>query len=258
PKQFCPKCPHQQALKFRGVGTEQIERSLKAVLPEVRTLRIDGDTTKHKGSHDKLFRQFATQKADVLIGTQMVAKGLHFPGVTLAAILNCDSSLNIPDFRSSEQVFQLITQVAGRAGRGEMMGEVVLQTQIPENTTIQLGAKQDFEAFFQQEIVVRETFGYPPFTHFIKIQFSGENAALVEECGKKFCAMTKSMLKNVVVHPLVPSGHHKINLLFRFQFLLTTAAIYPVHRVLREIQRRIAIPRQVRLRIDVDPISTFF
>ncbi|MBI3236531.1 MAG: primosomal protein N', partial [Chlamydiales bacterium] len=127
PKQ-CPECKQGETLQYKGVGTQQVEKTLHAIFPEIRTLRMDADTTRHKGSHEILLKQFRSGKADVLIGTQMIAKGLHFPSVTLVGILSPDGALNIPDFRSSETLFQLITQVAGRSGRGELPGEVVIQT----------------------------------------------------------------------------------------------------------------------------------
>ena len=116
PPKSCPKC-HTESIKFKGAATEMVERALHAIFPEIRTLRLDADTTRHKGSHELLFKQFRAGKADVLIGTQMIAKGLHFPMVTLVGVLNADSSLQVPDFRASETVFQLLTQVAGRSGR---------------------------------------------------------------------------------------------------------------------------------------------
>ncbi len=254
----CGQCKAETDMQFHGVGTEQIERSIKAVLPDLRCLRIDGDTTKHKGSHDKLFRQFSTQKADVLIGTQMIAKGLHFPSVTLVAILNSDHGLNIPDFRASEQIYQLIVQVAGRAGRGELAGEVLIQTHMPENGTIRLAATQNFEEFFAQEIEVRRLFGYPPFTHFIKLRFIGQDALLTEKVGSQFRELVKREIKRAIVHPLVPSGHAKIKDQFRFQFLVRGVAIYEMHKTLLAVKERFVLPKTVSLRIDVDPISTFF
>ncbi|MCH9610649.1 MAG: Primosomal protein N' [Chlamydiales bacterium] len=250
----CGGCGARSDMQFRGVGTEQIERALKAVLPDVRCMRIDGDTTKHKGSHDKLFRQFSTQKADVLIGTQIIAKGLHFPGVTLVAILNSDGGLNIPDFRASEQIFQLVVQVAGRAGRGELPGEVMIQTHMPENATIRLASKQDYEAFFNQEIETREMFGYPPFTHFTKVRFSGEDADLVERVGSRF----RSKINVGVVHPLVPSGHAKVKDQFRFHFLIRATSPSQIQQAILRAKQEVAIPKSCQMRIDVDPISTFF
>ncbi len=251
----CPKCHERQDLKYKGVGTEQIERALHAVLPEVRTLRVDGDTTKHKGSHEHLFRQFRTGKADVMIGTQMIAKGLHFPSVTLVAVLNGDSNLNIPDFRASEQTFQLITQVAGRAGRGELAGEVVIQTRMPENPTIQFAAEQDYLAFYKQEIETREMFGFPPFTHLAKLTFRGPDCGVTELTGKQYREkLCQHLKKGFVVHPLVPSGHAKIKDNYRFQFLVRGTSIQKLNAAIHKVP----FPKNVRLHIDIDAISTFF
>src|SRR5262249_20425773 len=145
PPRICPQCKAEDDLKFKGAGTEMVERSLHAFLPNVRTLRLDADTTRHKGSHELLFKQFRAGKADVLIGTQMIAKGLHFPQVTLVGILHADASLQIPDFRASEHVFQLLTQVAGRSGRGALSGEVIIQTHLPDHAVIELAKEQNYE-----------------------------------------------------------------------------------------------------------------
>ncbi|MGH2613290.1 MAG: replication restart helicase PriA, partial [Rhabdochlamydiaceae bacterium] len=154
----CPSCKAQDSFKFKGAGTEHVERTLHAIFPGIRTLRLDADTTKHRGSHDKVFKQFRAGKADVLIGTQMVAKGLHFPSVTLVGILNPDMSLHIPDFRASEHVFQLITQVAGRSGRSHLKGEVILQTTLPNHPLFLQAAQLNYPAFYQEEIHVRKAF----------------------------------------------------------------------------------------------------
>ncbi|MCH9609423.1 MAG: Primosomal protein N' [Chlamydiales bacterium] len=253
PPTTCPSCQETQDFSYKGVGTEQVERAIHAVLPEVRTLRVDGDTTRHKGSHERLFRQFRTGKADVMIGTQMIAKGLHFPLVTLVAILNSDSALNIPDFRASEQTFQLITQVAGRAGRGELPGEVVIQTQLPTNPTIELASKQDYVSFYKQEIEIRETFGFPPYTHLVKLTFSNPNSLLTEQVGNQFRNNLSKELSGCIIHPLVPSGHPKVRDQFRFQFLIRG----PIVKITRAI-RKVPYPTQVKLHLDIDSISTFF
>ena len=172
PPNHCPSC-HSETIKYTGIGTEQVENTLHAIMPEIRTIRMDGDTTKHKGSHDRLFRHFRTGKADVLIGTQMISKGLHFPAVTLVGILNSDASLNLPDFRASEQTFQIITQVSGRSGRGPLPGNVIIQSFMTDNHTIQTSAKQDFELFYNTEIQSRQFFQYPPYVRMVKITFTG-------------------------------------------------------------------------------------
>ena len=181
-------------MKFRGIGTEQVQKALHAIFSDIRSIRLDADTTRHKGSHQKLLKEFANGKADVLIGTQMIAKGLHFPQVTLVGILNSDSSLHIPDFRASETTFQLITQVAGRAGRGQVAGEVIIQTSMPDNATIQLASKQDYDAFFRDTIQTRKMFGYPPFSQLAKAAFSGSDHKRTFSTAQEFCASMRERL----------------------------------------------------------------
>ncbi|MBS0623672.1 MAG: primosomal protein N' [Verrucomicrobia bacterium] len=255
PPKLCPSCKVSEDLKFRGVGTEQIQKALHALLPDVRTLRIDGDTTRHKGSHDKLLREFRTGKADILIGTQMIAKGLHFPSVTLVAVLNADSSLNIPDFRASEQTFQLITQVAGRAGRGELAGEVILQTQLPDNAIIQVAAEQDYLKFYSQELETRRLFNFPPFIHLAKCTFSGLDAVLTEQVCLEFRKkLITKLSRSAHVHPVGPSGYARVKDLYRFQFLIRAPSMREVGAAISQL----SVPKQVKLHVDLDALSTFF
>ncbi|MBA3958303.1 MAG: primosomal protein N' [Parachlamydiaceae bacterium] len=259
PPTSCPECHSPNPMKFRGVGTEQIEKALHAILPGIRTLRIDADTTKHKGSHQKLFRAFATGKADVVIGTQMIAKGLHFPQVTLVGVLNSDSSLNIPDFRASETVFQLITQVAGRSGRGVLAGEVIVQTCMPDNSTILHASKQDYEGFFKEELAVRELFHYPPLAQMAKIAFAGEDRALTLTTAEQMRSHLIGLLPaQFELHPVVPAGHAKVKDLYRLQFLVRGPNISVLNRALIEAQTKISLPKGVRMKVDVNPSSTFF
>lgn len=255
----CPTCHGKKPLKFRGAGTEQIERALHAIFPEIRTIRMDADTTRHKGSHQKLLRDFGTGKADVLIGTQMIAKGLHFPEVTLVGILNSDTSLNIPDFRASENVFQLITQVSGRSGRGTAPGEVIIQTCLPDNTTIQFASKQDYLGFYNEEISVREMFGYPPFSHMAKLLFSGPDAKQTADAAERLrAALLKQFPSQYEINPVVPCGYAKVKDRYRYQFLIRGPTMHPFNNALKLVQEQCPIPRQVKLNVDVNPSSTFF
>lgn len=259
PPTECPGCRGKKPLKFRGVGTEQIERALHAIFPSIRTLRMDADTTRHKGSHQKLLRDFGTGKADVLIGTQMIAKGLHFPEVTLVGILNSDAGLNIPDFRASETVFQLITQVAGRSGRGVMAGEVIIQTSLPDNATIQYASCQDYLGFYKEEIAVREIFRYPPFSHMAKLLFSGKNAQQTQGAAEQIRQLLiQNLSSQFEFNPVIPCGYTKVKDQFRFQFLIRGPTMYPLSGALQAIQEKHPIPRQVKLFIDINPSSTFF
>jgi primosomal protein N' (replication factor Y) len=259
PPTECPSCHGRRPLKFRGVGTEQIERALHAIFPSIRTLRVDADTTRHKGSHQKILRDFGTGKADVLIGTQMIAKGLHFPEVTLVGVLNSDAGLNIPDFRASENVFQVVTQVAGRSGRGVIPGEVIIQTGVPENVTIQYAAKQDYVGFYQEEIEVRQLFRYPPFCHMAKLLFSGKNAQQTQGTAEQMRQiLIQHLPSQFEFNPVVPCGYTKVKDQYRFQFLVRGPTMYSLNQVLQTIQEKFPLPRQVKLFVDVNPSSTFF
>ncbi len=256
PPRKCPSCNCESQLKFKGTGTEQVERALHAIFPEIRSIRMDADTTRHKGSHDKLFKQFRAGKADILIGTQMIAKGLHFPSVTLVGILNADSAINIPDFRASENVFQLITQVAGRAGRGALEGEVIIQTLNPESSLIEAASKEDFPTFYNEEIVAREHFTFPPFSHLAKLTFSGTSQEFTFREATRFHQdLVKSLPQNFTLFPVVPSGHAKVKDKYRFKILIKGENMFVLSDLLKKILRP---PKQVRLLIDIDPTSTFF
>lgn len=259
PPKICPTCRHEHPMKFRGVGTELVEKSLHAVLPEVRTIRMDADTTRHKGSHQRLLRDFGCGKADVLIGTQMIAKGLHFPSVTLVGVLNSDAGLNIPDFRASETSFQLITQVAGRAGRGAMAGEVIIQTCMPDNSTIKYASHHDYEGFYREEIQTREIFGYPPFSQMAKIAFSGLNQEEVLNAAEKVRHfMTECLSEGFRIHPVIPAGHAKVKDKYRFQFLILGPGIYPIGRAIDAMRANFAVPDDIKMSVDINPTSTYF
>lgn len=259
PPRQCPACKSPDPMKFKGVGTEQIEKALYAVLPDIRIIRVDADTTKHKGSHQKLLRAFGSGKADVLLGTQMIAKGLHFPQVTLVGVLNSDASLNIPDFRASETVFQLITQVAGRAGRGVMPGEVIVQTCMPDNATIQHAAAQDYMKFYEDEIEVRKLFHYPPFSHLIKLAFSGPVQQQTLDLAMQMRALLqKELPSQYELHPVIPAGYVKVRDKFRYQFLVRGPGVYVVNKVIAEIRASVQMPDNVKLLVDVNPLSTLF
>jgi primosomal protein N' (replication factor Y) len=256
PPQHCPSCKEGEPLKFSGAGTEQVEAALHAIFPEIRTLRLDADTTKHKGSHQKLYKAFRTGKADVLIGTQMVAKGLHFPEVTLVGILNCDSGLQIPDFRASETTFQLLTQVAGRAGRGDLKGEVFIQTCLTENSVIQHAKAHNVEAFLKEELEVRKLFAFPPYHQLIKVRFSGIELHQVRQVAENFRLAVER--EGVECSPVSPCGHAKIKEQHRLHLFVKGAKITPLIQAVQQVKGRFSLPKSVRLFIDVNPASTFF
>jgi primosomal protein N' (replication factor Y) (superfamily II helicase) len=259
PTKTCPSCKSDSCLKFKGTGTELIQASLNKIFPQIRTLRIDRDTTSQKHSHDKLLKEFRSGKADVLIGTQMIVKGLHFPSVTLVGVLNSDGALNIPDFRSGETVFQLITQVAGRAGRSYLPGEVVIQTFMPDNSIIKFASKQDYDGFYEQEIQARDYFNYPPFSQIVKFVFSGKcENDVINICSNFRATIIKKLTNDFNIHPTIPCGHAKIKDHFRYQFLIRGKKINLLTNIINQTKKEFTIPSSINFLVDIDPLSTFF
>jgi primosomal protein N' (replication factor Y) len=175
--QTCPQCS-SRSFKLLGIGTQRVEEELRELLPQAKLLRWDRDVTARRHAHEELLAIFRDHKADILIGTQMVAKGLHLPQVTLVGIINADIGLNFPDFRAGERCFQLLCQVAGRAGRGLKAGTVIIQTYTPENYAIQAAASYDYSGFYNQEIEYRRQFNYPPFSQLIRLIYTHTNEVL--------------------------------------------------------------------------------
>jgi len=255
PPKVCPNCASHDVIKYKGTGTEKVEAMLHGIFGNIRTVRIDADTTRHKGSLDKLLGEFRSGKADVLIGTQMVAKGLHFPQVTLVGVLNSDASLNIPDFRAQESVFQLITQVAGRAGRAEAAGEVIIQTALPEHSIIQQAAQQDYLAFYNDEIAVRQAFYFPPFAKIVKLLFSAKDEKRLFTFASTYQAALKSQLpEGFICHPVVASGYARVKDLYRYQFLVRGPSIGAICKAIEFSDRLVALPSSISRYIDVDPL----
>lgn len=189
----CPNC-NSRSIAYYGTGTQKAYDELQEVFPQARILRMDVDTTRKKGAHEKILRAFGKGEADILLGTQMIAKGLDFPNVTLVGVLNADTSLNLPDFRSSERTFQLLTQVAGRAGRGDKSGEVVIQTYNPDHYAIQLAKKQDYETFYRYEMSVRKQISYPPYYYTVGITLSLADELELTRKAYQVLAMLKEAL----------------------------------------------------------------
>lgn len=259
PPSTCPSCGRHGEMKFKGVGTEQVEKALKAIIPDIRTLRIDADTTRHKGSHEKLFKEFATHKADVLIGTQMVAKGLHFPLVTLVGVINCDQTLQFPDFKAQETTFQLITQVSGRAGRSFHAGEVILQSTLVDHPLLKLAKTQDYKAFYQEEIAIRELFSFPPIRSMAKVRLSGDDEKKTESLLNEYREeLLKLLPKEYTVMPVVASGHLKVKDRYFYQFILMGPHLAAFREAAKKLDSSFETPRKYRLHIDINPVSTYF
>lgn len=191
----CPQCGSRYVKHF-GVGTEKIQEEIRRVFPTARVMRMDFDTTRKKNSHEFIYNAFKNGEADILIGTQMVTKGLDFKNVTLVGVIAADMSLNLPDFRSSERTFQLMTQVAGRAGRGKKKGNVIIQTYNPEHYSIEYAALNDFQDFYKEEIGIRYNMNYPPFSKILCINMSSKNENLLIKSIQNIGIILKNILKN--------------------------------------------------------------
>lgn len=254
-KAVCKKCHSKETMRFQGPGTEQVERALKALFKEARVLRMDRDTTRHKGSHDALYREFKSQKADILIGTQMIAKGLDFPLVTLVGILNADSMLHIPDFRSAENAFQLLSQVAGRAGRGDFPGEVILQTRLPEYQVMHYASKGDYKNFFAEELLLRKQFHYPPYKKMCRIVLQSTESALIERFGVYLTQLLeKNREPDVDILPYTLCGLTKAKGKHRGQILLKAQKFTSLKKMVLLIPKH----EKIKCLVDIDPLQTFF
>ncbi|WP_066053102.1 primosomal protein N' [Robertmurraya korlensis] len=216
----CPECQSEH-IRYFGTGTQKIEEELGKVLPEARVIRMDVDTTSKKGAHEKLLTEFGEGKADILLGTQMIAKGLDFPKITLVGVLSADTMLHIPDFRSSEKTFQLLTQVSGRAGRHELTGEVIVQTYTPEHYSIQFAAQQDYDLYYEREMQIRKLHHYPPFYYISLITVSHENLMKVVSVTEKITGYVRNSLspEAIVLGP-VASPIPRIKNRYRYQCLI--------------------------------------
>ncbi|MGA9225361.1 MAG: primosomal protein N' [Mesobacillus sp.] len=217
---ICPEC-NSEHIRYFGTGTQKVEEELNKLLPEARVIRMDVDTTGRKGSHERLLTAFQEGQADILLGTQMIAKGLDFPNITLVGVLSADTMLHLPDFRSSEKTFQLLTQVSGRAGRHQLPGEVVIQTYTPEHYSVELAGTQDYDLFYQQEMMVRKVHQYPPFYFISLVTVShGELMKVVSVTEKVAKFISSRLSKEAVVLGPVASPIPRINDRYRYQCLI--------------------------------------
>jgi primosomal protein N' (replication factor Y) len=256
----CPVCANPCQV-FRGVGTQQLEQALGGLLPRARLARMDVDTTARKGAHRRILEEFAAGRVDILLGTQMVAKGHDFPGVTLVGVVNADAGLSLPDFRAAERTFHLLAQVAGRAGRGQLAGDVYIQTASPHHPAIALAAEHDFAAFYAQEAALRESLRYPPFARLTQITGLGpERGALraameaIEAELRPRGATVAAVAALQVLGP-APSPIPRLRGRFRDQLLLKGALSETAKQ--RLVERLAAIARErpgVEFQVDVDPV----
>lgn len=253
----CPSCDSKK-IRYYGTGTQKVQAELEKLLPEARILRMDVDTTRKKGAHERLLAKFGAHEADILLGTQMIAKGLDFPDVTLVGVLNADTSLSLPDYRSSERTFQLLTQVSGRAGRADKTGQVVIQTYNPEHYAIQLACRQDYEQFFFYEMNLRHLNNYPPYYYTIKITVSAKSEA---EAAKESFAIKKGLDQCLSPQALVlgptPSSILKIKNRFYYQLVIKYKQEPALEKYLQDLllQSQSGEKKGIMVVIDREPVN---
>jgi primosomal protein N' (replication factor Y) (superfamily II helicase) len=249
----CPACG-KDALIYAGFGTEKVESTVAHIFPKATVRRMDADSMTRKEAYRETLRNFRTGKIDILVGTQMIAKGLHFPNVTLVGIINADLALHLPDFRAGERTFQLLTQVAGRAGRGETPGEVFVQTYTPFSPSIQFARHHDFAGYFQQELEFRERCDFPPFKHAILITARSAHegrAKLSAETLKR--RLKEALPEEFILGDATPAPLEKLQGQFRFHILIRGEAIMRLSRLVRDTLDKLPFPEDVTVAVDVDP-----
>lgn len=258
----CPACG-REALKPYGFGTERLEKRLSEIFPGCRTARMDRDSIRRKGQTFRLLRKFSLQEVDVLIGTQMITKGYDFPGVTLVGVLAADFSLGFPDFRAAERTFQVLSQVAGRAGRGAQKGRVIIQTFYPEHYAVAAAKNHDYPSFFEQETALRGLLGYPPFSYLACLRLQGNGEARTAEISRAVCLEIGRMVgrwprrgKEIQILGPVEAPFAKLRGKYRWQILVKSPSSALLHHLLGHVEalsRRMLRKTGVSLAIDVDP-----
>jgi len=260
----CPNCKGRY-IKYFGAGTQKIEGEVARLFPDARTIRMDTDTTRRKGAHETIVNKFRRGEYDILIGTQMVAKGLDFPNVTLVGVVSADTCLNLPDYKAGERTFQLLTQVAGRAGRGDKGGHVIVQTYSPEHYAIELGKAHDYRGFYNEEIACRNEGQYPPFSRLILIVVSGKSLPVVER--HSFCLVralgaqikSSNRWKRTRILGPAPCALARVKGMHRWQILLKVDPGIESEghvKLIEEMLNACPLPSyDIMVQVDVDPES---
>lgn len=248
----CPKCKTQ--LDFFGYGTEKIESYLNKEFPEIRVLRMDTDTTRRKNSYQKMMEQFKNHEYDCLLGTQMISKGLDFPKVSVVGIINADTTLNIPDFRSGERTFDLLYQAAGRAGRSDTLGNVVIQTFNKDNFILKCVAEQDYEKFYNYEMNIRKKLKYSPYYYLVSLKVTSKDYELAsKEAGKVANYLKKNISETSIVLGPTTSNVFKVNNIYRFQIIIKYRFDNKLINALKELDKLFVLNNKVNLEIDKNP-----
>ena len=252
----CLECGFK-AIRFSGIGTQKLELEVKALFPECACERMDTDTMRKPGSHEETLNRFRNGEIQILVGTQMIAKGLDFPNVTLVGVINADTALHFPDFRAAEKTFGLVTQVAGRSGRGDKGGRVLVQTFSPDHKAIIAATRHDYEQFVESEQGLRKQFGYPPYGFLTRVVVRSESDDLARETCQQIakCIQEKSEQLNVKARLLGPSKAtvEKLRGKFRYHLLLRTENSDEIQPVIRHVQSSIKVVEDVQWIADIDP-----
>jgi len=254
PRKVCPSC-HEESLLYKGVGTEKVERDLRKLLPEARIARMDSDTMSKRGAHASVLRDFKAHKLDIIVGTQMIAKGLDFPKVTAVGVISADSNLNLPDFRAGERTFNLITQVAGRAGRGDLGGEVIVQTYTPEHYAIKLAAKHDYKNFYLREIDARRALIFPPFTNLVKITLRSRAEEKVIKIAEKLAGLLRKEISEENMLGPAPSPMVKLRGYYRWNILIKAKSREKIVKTLKTTLKGFRKGSDVFMAVDIDPMT---
>jgi primosomal protein N' (replication factor Y) len=250
----CPSC-RATGLHYGGIGTERLEREVELAFPDYRSRRMDSDTMRSPGSHEQVLAAFKAGEVRILLGTQMIAKGLDFPDVTLVGVVNADTALHLPDFRAAERTFQLVAQVAGRTGRGDRPGRVLVQTYAPEHPAIQAAVRHDYHAFVASELPEREKYGVPPFGRLVRLIARGpEESAVFAYLQQMAEALRAAAEPTVRVLGPAPAPILKIRNLYRFHIQIRCPGPRPLQLLARSVPHTVPTPHGIELAIDVDPI----
>lgn len=249
----CPEC-NMEALSYLGLGTEKLESNLNKMFPEARIVRMDVDTTNKKGSHEKIINDFKDQKYDILLGTQMISKGLDFPLVTLVGVINADASLNIPDFRSGERTFELLSQVSGRAGRDKVPGEVIIESFNPDNIYLNCVKNNSYEDFYNYEMSSRRKLKYPPYYYLVNIRISCKNLDnTFKEASNVYKYLKKNLANDTIVYNPTPTSILKVNNIFRYQILIKYRYDGYLINTLKKLDEMYANNKYIDFMVDFNP-----
>ena len=250
----CPNCKEDD-LNYLGLGTEKVELELNKIFPNAKTIRMDQDTTSKKGSHEKIIRDFKERKYDILLGTQMISKGLDFPYVTLVGIINADTTLNIPDFRSNERTFALLYQASGRAGRSSLKGDVIIQTYNPDNFVLNCVKNNDFQSFYDYEMNIRKILKYSPYYYLASLKIiSDDYKVALENANKVFKYLKDNIDPSSIVLGPTTASLFKFNNMYRFQIVVKYRYDDKLMKVLKELDNIYIHDNKTNIEIDIDPL----